>query len=210
VLAHKSIRFILPPFLIGLILLFYVKIIGIVILGFTLYLIWFFRDPNRQIALDESLVYAAADGKVLYLSQNANTIKIGIRMSPFNVHINRSPINGVVESIAHIPGPHSNVYFGNIENKNERNLIKIVSDKINCDVLQITGAFARRIECWIAQNDIVVQGQKIGIIRFGSQTNMYIDADITGKSIKALVKEGNSVYAVLTAVAKIEGIEENE
>ncbi|MHA2032338.1 MAG: phosphatidylserine decarboxylase, partial [Candidatus Kariarchaeaceae archaeon] len=108
------------------------------------------------------------------------------------------------------PGPHSNVYFGNIENKNERNLIKIVSDKINCDVLQITGAFARRIECWIAQNDIVVQGQKIGIIRFGSQTNMYIDADITGKSIKALVKEGNSVYAGLTAVAKIEGIEENE
>lgn len=203
-IAHNSIRFILPPFLIGLILLIYVNILGFAILGFTVYLIWFFRDPNRVIISNDSLVYAAADGKVIYLNQKENKIQIGIRMSPFNVHLNRSPINGKVVSIAHTPGAHSNVYFGEIENKNERNLITIEGQKIHCNILQITGAFARRIECWIDQDDIIKQGQKIGIIRFGSQTNMYIDADITGKSIKPLVNRGDKVYAGLTAVAQIQ------
>jgi phosphatidylserine decarboxylase len=204
VIAHKSIRYILPPFLTGLVLLIYVKIVGIVLIGFSFYLLWFFRDPQRKIVFDDSLVYAAADGKILYLDQRGNVIKIGIRMSPFDVHLNRSPITGKVISVDHIPGTHSNVYFGDIENKNERNLIKIAGDKVNCDVLQITGAFARRIECWINQNETIEQGQKIGIIRFGSQTNMYIDADITGKSIKPLVKKGDKVNAGLTAVVQIQ------
>ncbi|MCE7735964.1 MAG: hypothetical protein GPJ54_13870 [Candidatus Heimdallarchaeota archaeon] len=209
-LAPKSNRFTLPPLLIGLIVLIFSKIIGFIILGFGLYLIWFFRDPHRQIIINDSLVYAAADGKIIFVQQDLNNLKIAIRMSPFNVHINRSPIQGRIESIEHIPGPHRNVYFGNIENKNERNLIKIIGKAMNCDILQITGAFARRIECWLDEDDSVDQGQKIGIIRFGSQTNMYIQSDQTDKSIKPLVNLGDRVYAGITAVAKIEELGDNE
>lgn len=209
-LAPKSNRFTLPPLLIGLIVLLFSKIIGFIILGFGFYLIWFFRDPNRQIILDDSIIYAAADGKIIVIQQEKNNLKIAIRMSPFNVHINRSPIQGKIKSIEHIPGPHRNVYFGNIEKKNERNLIEIIGKGVNCDILQITGAFARRIECWLDVNDSVQQGQKIGIIRFGSQTNMYIQSDVTDKSIKPLVNLGDKVYAGLTAVAKIEELHNNE
>lgn len=209
-LAPKSNRFTLPPLLIGLIVLIFSRIIGLTILGFGVYLLWFFRDPKRQIILDESVIYAAADGKIIVVQQEMSNLKIAIRMSPFNVHINRSPIQGKINSIEHIPGPHRNVYFGNIENKNERNLIEILGKKVNCDIIQITGAFARRIECWLDVNDSVEQGQKIGIIRFGSQTNMYIQSNQTDKSIKPLVNLGDKVYAGLTAVAKIEEIDNNE
>ncbi|MFV2015658.1 MAG: phosphatidylserine decarboxylase, partial [Candidatus Heimdallarchaeota archaeon] len=203
-------RFILPPLLIGLIMLIFDKTIGFIIIGFTLYIIWFFRDPNRQITHDPSLIYAAADGKVIVVKQDKNGIKIGIRMSPFNVHINRSPIKGKINSIEHIPGPHHNVYFGDVENKNERNLIKIQGQDVMCQILQITGAVARRIECWVNESDSVHQGQKIGMIRLGSQTNMYIESELTDKSIKPLVNMGDKVFAGITAIAKIEELNNNE
>ena len=205
-IADKSFRFILPPLILGLIISLFYVYVGILFIGFSIYLIWFFRDPHREIIINDKLIYAAADGKIITVEYDQNNLKIAIRMSPFNVHINRSPIQGEIDSIEHIPGPHHNVYFGNIENKNERNLIKVIGKDVNCEILQITGAFARRIECWVNVNGSVTQAQKIGIIRLGSQTNVYIQSKTTSKSIKPLVKLGDKVFAGLTAVAEISDI----
>ena len=84
-------------------------------------------------------------------------------MSPFNVHLNRSPTDGVVKHIEYKPGKHSNVYFGDAEQKNEQNLIVIENKNYISKILQITGFFARRLECWVEHDQQVSQGDKIGI-----------------------------------------------
>ncbi len=202
-LAKGSIRLISPAILVGLVILYFNQIIGVVILTFALYLIWFFRDPNREIISDESQIYAAADGKIVYCEHSNEEYKFSIRMSPFNVHINRSPISGTVTEITHQPGYHQSVYFGGDLEKNEKNLIVIENENYICKVLQITGIFARRIECWINQGEKIQQGEKIGIIRFGSQTNVTIILKTTGKAIKQIVSEGDQVRAGISSLALI-------
>ncbi|MHA2278366.1 MAG: phosphatidylserine decarboxylase [Candidatus Kariarchaeaceae archaeon] len=193
----------IPAIIVGISLSFVHWMIGLPVLGFSLYLVWFFRDPRREIVVDDKIIFAAADGKVLFLEVNDTTIKIGIRMSPFSVHINRAPISGRVGEIIHKPGSHRSVYFTGAEAHNERNLIEIENEQIICEILQITGIFARRIECWVETANQVVQGEKIGMIRFGSQTNVMIKLKQTEKAIKPLIKTGDAVKAGLSAIAEI-------
>ncbi|MHA2089653.1 MAG: phosphatidylserine decarboxylase [Candidatus Kariarchaeaceae archaeon] len=202
-LAKGSLRMLIPAIIVGTSLCFVHWILGLPVLGFSLYLAWFFRDPHREIIVDDEIIFAAADGKVLFLEVNDNTMKMGIRMSPLSVHINRAPISGIVGEIIHKPGAHQSVYFAGAETRNEKNLIEIENEKILCEILQITGIFARRIECWIDSADQVVQGEKIGMIRFGSQTNVMIKLKQTEKAIKPLIKTGDAVKAGLSAIAEI-------
>lgn len=171
--------------------------------GFAIFLIWFFRDPKRQIILNENNILAAADGTVIYVEQLGNELKIAVRMSPFNVHINRAPISGTIKLIEHTPGKHHNVYFGDIESKNERNLTVIKNKILNCEVLQLTGSFARRIEVWKKLDDRVEQGEKFGIIRFGSQTNVSIMLLNEKKHILTSIRKGDKVKAGLSVIAEI-------
>lgn len=178
-------------------------VLTIIFFGFAIFLIWFFRDPKRQIVLNEGNILAAADGTIIHVEQLDNEIKIAVRMSPFNVHINRSPISGTIKSIEHTPGKHRNVYFGDIESKNERNLTVIKNEFVNCEVLQLTGSFARRIEVWKKLGSVIEQGEKFGIIRFGSQTNVRIMLLSEKKHLLTSVRKGDKVKAGLSVIAEI-------
>jgi phosphatidylserine decarboxylase len=202
-IAQDSARIILPFVIISLLLTLFYWYLGLLLIGFTLYLVWFFRDPDRMISTDDSSFLAAADGSIRYVSAENLVLKIAVRMSPFDVHINRSPISGVVKKIEYKPGKHQSVYFAGAEDKNEQNLIVLENDNHIIEVLQITGSFARRIECWVDIGQEVYQGQKIGMIRFGSQTNVIITSKHEKKDIKPLVSVGDSVRAGLTALAQV-------
>ncbi len=168
----------------------------------SLFFIWFFRDPKREIEADDNVILAPADGTIIYINQENNTTKIAIRMSPFNVHINRAPIRGIITKIEHTPGKHHSVYFANAEEKNERVLVTIENEFVYCEVMQITGQFAFRIDNWIQINDKLTQGMKYGMIRFGSQTNIAIIPKSKDKSLNITVKVGNHVHAGKTILAR--------
>ncbi len=211
-IAQNSFRFIAIPFLIGITIMLiptsgwgmYIKyIFSLLFFIFSLYMIWFFRDPKREIVINDRHILAAADGIIIYVREDNNILEIATRMSPFNVHLNRSPIAGVIRSIKHSPGSHRSVYFAGAEEKNERNLVEIENDTIKCEVLQLTGAFARRIEVWNKVNDSVEQGAKFGMIRFGSQTNIRIRLEDDKNSFYPIVKIGDKVRAGLTVVAEL-------
>ncbi len=171
----------------------------------AIYFMWFFRDPTRIIDNNENIVFSPADGKIIFIENENDEIKISIRMSPFNVHLNRSPIDGIVKNIEYKPGKHSNVYFGDAEQKNEQNLIVIENKNYISKILQITGFFARRLECWVEFNQHVEQGEKIGIIRFGSQTNLlFSPKEGSNISFNINCEIGDDVYAGITPLVLIE------
>lgn len=211
--APRSGIYILSPLILGIILIIFgllnqtllllLVLLGLSLSGIGLFFAWFFRDPKRVIAMDSSSILAAADGTIILVEELDNEIKIAIRMSPFNVHINRTPVSGKITAIDHTPGKHQNVYFGNIENKNERNLTVIENEMLHCEVLQLTGSFARRIEVWINVDDEITQGEKFGIIRFGSQTNIRIRLIDEKSHLIVLVKKGDTVKAGISIIAEI-------
>ena len=212
--APRSGKYIIPPLFIGIILIIIgsinnqevlIFLIGISFIGIGLFLAWFFRDPSRKIIVDDDSILAAADGTIIYIEESMDRIKIAVRMSPFDVHLNRAPVSGIVTNIQHRPGKHKSVYFAGAEEKNERNLIEMENEKMYCKILQLTGAFANRIECWVKLEQSSVQGQKIGIIRFGSQTNVEIRLKQSNKILKVEVRQGDKVKAGLTVLAKIVG-----
>jgi len=168
-------------------------------------MIWFFRDPHRIIPTVENVLLSPADGKIIFIEEKLNVIKIAIRMSPFNVHINRSPINGMITSITKTPGKHVSVYFKDVEKMNERNLLVIENDDLSIELLQLTGAFARRIECWVNINQRINQGDKIGIIRFGSQVNLIIHLKNAEKKLNTMINLGESVKAGEDILITMEG-----
>ena len=203
-IAKGSLKFILPFPIIGFSLFFLIPIVGWIIIAIGAYMLWFFRDPYRIVGTDDNLILAVADGKITLVEKNENSIKIAIRMSPFDVHINRSPFSGIITEIKYHPGTHKSVYFAGADKKNESNLIKIENDHFVASVLQITGAFARRIECWVKSGEKVQMGKRIGMIRFGSQTNILIENKQVNKiKIEPIVKEGESVRAGVSSLAKI-------
>ena len=206
VIAQGSAKFVLVPFFISLVAFFLEAfILNILFLIIAIYFLWFFRDPVRAIDKNEDIIYAPADGTVVFIANENEEIKISIRMSPFNVHLNRSPTDGVVKHIEYKPGKHSNVYFGDAEQKNEQNLIVIENENYISKILQITGFFARRLECWVEHDQQVSQGDKIGIIRFGSQTNLLFSSKDGSKiNLNIECELGDKVYAGITPLASIE------
>ncbi|RMG31610.1 MAG: phosphatidylserine decarboxylase family protein [Methanobacteriota archaeon] len=207
-LAKGSLVWIVPFFLpIPLLFLsqwFWILVIPSV--GFGIFQIWFFRDPNREILVDANTIYAPADGSVINSeiieAENGSELRISVRMSPFDVHIIRAPMEFEVNEILHKRGAHRSVYFSGAEQKNERKLVTGSSaSKEAIELLLITGAFARRIDLWITYGDHIHQGKKMGIIRFGSQTNFRLK---TKRSLTLLVTKGDKVRAGLTPIARIE------
>ena len=136
-----------------------------------------------------------------YLDVDRRRLRAGRRRREKGFHA-RLPRGRHIE---YKPGKHSNVYFGDAEQKNEQNLIVIKNKNYNSKILQITGFFARRLECWVEHDQQVSQGDKIGIIRFGSQTNLLISSNDGSKTNLNIECElGDKVYAGITPLASIE------
>ncbi len=175
-------------------------------------LVWslsFFRDPYRSCPADKNLLLAPADGKVTNIDfvkedsfTGATVVRIGIFLSPFDVHINRIPCDAKVERIIYKSGGYRNAKNPGSGEVNESNDIWLVRTDGPPDTLlvrQISGAIARRIVCAITEGQHVSAGQKFGMIKFGSRTELYVPA---GENVKCLVKVGDKVKAGLSPLIR--------
>lgn len=164
---------------------------------FCVFVLFFCRDPKREIPFNENEITSPADGTILSIKteDDPNIIVIRIFLSIFNVHIQRAPYGGEVTETKYTKGTF---LFANNPgaDKNERNLIAFKTAKGDIAIEQITGAIARRIECWVKKEDTVTTGQKVGFIYFGSQVALYLPKD----KVTLTVKEGQAVQGGLTVM----------
>lgn len=176
----------------------YYYILTILFSGITLLLINFFRDPQRKIEKDNSVLYSPADGKIFDIEETPTTYCVKIFMSIFDVHIQRSPLDCVVEKVEYTKGKFYPAGKDKTELYNEKNTI-ILRDKEGSEfkVTQITGILARRILCWVKEKDEIQQGAKLGAILLGSQVNF----EFPKKNYKLLVSKGQKVYAGVSIIA---------
>jgi len=176
-----------------------------VFLFLTIFIAFFFRDPVRTSPLGETLILAPADGKVIKVEKvfephfiEGEALKVSIFLSIFDVHINRSPVKGTISMIKYIPGRFFAAYKDEASLSNEKNLIGIETEEGRFLVVQIAGLIARRILCWINIGDKVERGMRLGMIKFGSCTEIYMPLQINLK-----VREGDRVRAGETVLGEI-------
>jgi phosphatidylserine decarboxylase len=197
------------PFIVAAALTTFVLAIGgfsflsFICLALTLFICFFFRDPDRVIQDTIGAISSPADGKIVFADRvednpyiQGPSIKVSIFMSVFNVHVNRIPLSGVVSEVRYFPGKFLNASFDKASIHNERNAVIIDSEKgFKYATVQIAGLIARRIICGIQAGDSAQRGTRFGLICFGSRLDVYlpIDTDIA-------VKMGDKVQAGTTII----------
>ena len=179
---------------------------------FTLVTIWvyyFFRDPERTIIDDDNYLVSPADGLISNIKEINGPIEFGldkqtftrvsIFMNIFDCHVNRSPSKGKIEDIFYKPGKFLNASLDKASEENERNYFKIKDDKSGDDIIvvQIAGLIARRIVTQTKKDQQISQGERIGMIRFGSRVDLYFNKR------KTMVKVGQNVIAGESLIAKL-------
>lgn len=173
----------------------------------SLFVIQFFRDPARVIPQQANIVLSPADGRIIVIEeghdpyQNTQALKISVFMNVFNVHSNRSPVDGEVVGLEYHPGKFVNADFDKASTENERNamIIKLADGK-KISVVQVAGLIARRILCYTRIGSTLSRGERYGFIRFGSRVDVYLPI-----GSKPLVSIGQKVSATETILAKLEG-----
>jgi phosphatidylserine decarboxylase len=158
---------------------------------------WFFRDPERAIRRDLNLVLCPADGVVQRLHRDGTTQTIEIFMAVYNVHVQRVPVDGRVLSRTYTKGTYLVASDPVAGTRNTRCSTELATRRGRIGILQVSGAIARKVECWIAPGQTVTQGDRMGIIHFGSQVRLRLPRAAT-----LLVRPGQRVTAGLTVVAK--------
>ena len=190
-------------------ILFYLisTFLGLIFLILTIWVYYFFRDPERISINDDDYLISPADGIVLQVKEttgpkemeleNKNMTKISIFMNVFDCHVNRTPLSGKITDIKYIAGKFFNASLDKASEDNERNYYKIQgSNGEEVIVVQIAGLVARRIVCESSINDELNQGDRIGMIRFGSRADLYFE------NYKPLVKVNQKTIAGETLLAK--------
>lgn len=162
---------------------------------------YFFRDPNRDTKFEDDEIACPADGTVMSIKteEDPNSIVIRIFLSIFDIHVQRTTVAGKTGDIFYNKGTF--LFADNPDAvRNERNLIQIFKDgdpKKFAHVEQITGAIARRIECWVKPQQEIAMGRRLGLVRFGSQVAVYLPKD----KVRVIVKEGQKVQGNITVLA---------
>lgn len=160
---------------------------------------FFFRDPRRTVPTEENIIVSAADGKVTRVEERENEQFVSVFLSPIDVHINRSPIAGKVRKIEYIAGKKNPATSNNASLVNERNALEIKGEKMTVVCIQIAGILARRIVCWSKPGDNLKLGEKFGLIKFSSRTDLLMP-----KNVRILVKIGDKVKGGETIIARLE------
>ena len=205
---HKEgYKFLAISILATFIILIFSKIFGFILILITAWVYYFFRDPERFPINDDSFLVSPADGLVTDISERAgpeelrleNTTytKVSIFMNVFNCHVNRVPASGKIEEIYYKPGKFLNASLDKASEENERNYFKVRLNNNNEEIVivQIAGLIARRIVCEVEQEQDLKQGDRIGMIRFGSRVDIYF------KNKKVLVKLGQNLTAGESLIA---------
>lgn len=181
---------------------------------FAIFLLWiisFFRDPERTVPAEKNLLLSPADGKVTDIEIveeddfiNGVAVRIGIFLSIFDVHINRVPCNVKVERVTYKRGKYKNAMnpeSGLVNESNDLGLIRTDSPNDRLVLRQISGAVARRIVCQAGEGQNLAGGEKFGMIKFGSRTELYVPAR---EGVKCLVRIGDKVKAGLSPLVRYE------
>jgi phosphatidylserine decarboxylase len=178
--------------------------IGLSLAGlFAIFATSFFRDPERVSPSGKGAILAPADGRVLLVEEQGNgpggterTLKISIFMSVFNCHVNRIPLEGVIEAIDYRPGKFFAAHQDRASRQNEQNILRLKLERgDHLTVVQIAGLIARRIVCWVRSGDRVNAGDRFGLIQFGSRVDLYLPLDT-----RITLKRGDRTKAGLTVV----------
>jgi len=206
---HKEgYKFLAISIIVTFFCLFFFKLLGIILIFISIWVYYFFRDPERFSISDDNFLVSPADGLITDISEktgpvelqleNTTYTKVSIFMNVFNCHVNRTPTSGNVEEIYYKPGKFLNASLDKASEENERNYYKIKCNKDNEEIIivQIAGLIARRIVCEVEQNQKLKQGERIGIIRFGSRVDIYF------KNKKVLAKLGQNVTAGESLIAQ--------
>lgn len=176
---------------------------------FALFTLWFFRDPDRTIPpeaiTDASIVISPADGKIVQMEVEneryylkGESKRVSIFLSPIDVHVNRTPVSGVVEFYEYVPGDYLVAYHPKASEKNEHSRIGVKTEYGKVFYKQIVGLVARRIVCELKIGDTIQVGDKIGMMKFGSRMDIAMEPDA-----EILVKIGDRVVAGETIIAKL-------
>jgi len=179
--------------------------IPFILLILVVFVLYFFRNPNRNFKFDNTKIISPADGKVLNISKveenefiGGNAIKVSIFLSIFNVHLNTSPVDGVVKYQSYREGKMLPAFKSHASDINERNSVGIETDDgFKILVHQITGFIARRIVWWVKVGDNLKAGEKFGLIKFGSCTEI-----IVPEGTEILVSQGQKVRAGKTIIGE--------
>ena len=182
----EGYKFLIIAALITIVLYSLSTFLGLLSLVLTIWLYYFFRDPERVSIDNDKYLVSPADGLILDISdmpgpkelnlESKNFKKISIFMNVFDCHVNRSPCAGKISEIFYKPGKFLNASLDKASEDNERNYYKIINNKgEDVIVVQIAGLIARRIVCEVAKDQELNQGSKLGMIRFGSRVDMYFE-----------------------------------
>ena len=171
---------------------------------FVIFAVQFFRDPAREIPQQENAVLSPADGRIVAVEKtqdpyaNREALKISVFMNVFNVHSNRSPVDGQIRTIQYFPGKFVNADLDKASLENERNALVIDTPRGVVTSVQVAGLVARRILCYVKPTDALQRGQRYGFIRFGSRVDVYLPLTAQPK-----VVIGEKVSATTTILAEL-------
>ncbi len=171
----------------------------------AVFVLQFFRDPARPVPQDAGAVLSPVDGRVVAVERVQDTyaqrdaIKVSVFMNVFNVHSNRSPVDGTVQQTWYNPGKFINADLDKASTENERNAVWIKTvDGQDVTSVQVAGLIARRILCYVKAGDVLARGQRYGFIRFGSRVDVYLPLTATVKvAIGDRVSATSTILAVL-------------
>lgn len=198
-MVKEGIPFVITPLIIALIFgFFYMWPVAALFVLLAAFMAYFFRDPHRTVPEGDNIVVSAADGRVTRVDENENGKTVSVFLSPLDVHINRAPIAGKITKIDYIKGKKAPATSDEASFSNERNSLTIENDKMTVVCTQIAGIVARRIVCWRKQGDKLALGEKFGLIKFSSRTDLLMP-----KTVEVLVKIGDRVVGGETIIAKL-------
>ena len=204
---HKEgYKFLAISILATFVVLLFSNFFGSILILITVWVYYFFRDPERYSINDDKFLVSPADGLITDISERSGPVelrlenttytRVSIFMNVFNCHVNRTPISGKVEEIYYKPGKFLNASLDKASEENERNYFKIkTSSGEEIIIVQIAGLIARRIVCQVEQDQELKQGERIGMIRFGSRVDIYF------KNKNTLAKPGQNVVAGESLIA---------
>lgn len=198
-MVKEGIPFIIIPIAIALIFAFFQIWIGAALfVGLAFFMAYFFRDPRRTIPTEADIIVSAADGKVTRIEDRDIGKFVSVFLSPVDVHINRAPIAGRVVKVELFQGKKAPATSNEASQTNERNAMTIEGEKMTVVCTQIVGILARRIVCWSKAGDNLTLGEKYGLIKFGSRTDLLMP-----KNVEIYVKVGDRVIGGETIIGKL-------
>ncbi len=205
-MVRDGLPFVSVPLVLALILLaFGYWQLAIALFALALFMVYFFRDPRRSIPLESDLVIAPADGRVTRVAKldpqdSASPTIVSIFLSVFDVHINRAPIAGTISDVTYTKGRFVIATRDDASLVNEQNALTIKGERMTIVCKQIAGVLARRIVCWKRRGDSVQLGEKFGLIKFSSRTDLILPPEVhLAVQVGSRVRGGETIIGKLQA-----------